>query len=139
MPMPMEFMHASQDFERYLIAARDISGLTTRNQTYTMTQGVFQTFRRRLHPKDAIRFANVLPPVLSALFIADWDMDETPVPFADRAAMTQEAQALRKDHNLSPQTCIRDVADALRRTIDTAAFDRVLASLPQGAADFWKV
>jgi uncharacterized protein (DUF2267 family) len=40
-----------------------------------MVQGVLQTFRRRLEISEAIRFAGVLPPVLRAIFVADWDQD----------------------------------------------------------------
>jgi uncharacterized protein (DUF2267 family) len=138
MTIPMELQHASDEFEKFLRDARDVSGLTTRNQTYTMVQGVFQVFRRRLCLKDAIRFANALPPLLRAIFVADWNLDEPQLPFGDRATMTREAQALRKDHNFAPETCIRDVATALRRNIDEAAFDRILAILPEGASDFWR-
>jgi len=138
MTIPMELQHASDEFERFLADARDVSGLTTRNQTYTMVQGVLQAFRRRLDLKDAIRFANALPPILRAIFIADWDLDEPRLPFGDRAAMTREAQGLRRHHNFAPDTCIRDVAVALRRHIDEAAFDRVLATLPDRASDFWR-
>ncbi len=137
MPMPSEYAHASVDFEKFLVAALDTSGLTTRNQVYTMTQGVFQAFRRRLDLESAIRFANVLPPVLRAIFVADWNTKEPIVPFSDRASMTREAQALRVDHNFSPDTCIRDVALALRRSIDVDALNQVLSSLPEGAAEFW--
>jgi hypothetical protein len=31
MTMPTELQHASEDFEKFLIDARDISGLATRN------------------------------------------------------------------------------------------------------------
>jgi uncharacterized protein (DUF2267 family) len=137
--IPIELQHASEDFDRFLTDAGDISGLATRNQTYTMVQGVFQVFRRRLDLRDAIRFTNVLPPILRAIFVDDWDTDEPRLPFYDRRAMTKEAQALRKDHNFSPDTCIRDVATALRRHIDEASFIRVLSSLPQEASDFWRV
>ena len=85
------------------------------------------------------RFANVLPPVLRAIFLDGWDTGESRLPFCDRRVMTKEAQALRKDHNFSPDTCIRDVATALRRHVDEASFIRVLSSLPQGASDFWRV
>jgi uncharacterized protein (DUF2267 family) len=136
----MELQHASDDFERFLADARDISGLATRNQTYTMVQGVLQTFRRRLSVKEAIRFADALPPILRAIFVADWDADEPRRPFEDRATMTREVQSLRQDHNFSPPSCIRDVATALRRhIIDPSAFDRVLAALPPGAAEYWRV
>lgn len=138
MPIPMEIQRASEEFESFLRDARDRSGLTTRNQTYTMVQGVLQAFRRRLGVADAIRFANVLPPVLRAIFVADWDTTEPQAPFTDRETMTLEAQALRQEHNFAPSSCIRDVAAALRSHTDAAALDRVLASLPEGAADFWR-
>ncbi len=137
MPMPSEYAHASADFENYLVAALETSGLSTRNQVYTMTQGVFQVFRRRLDLEAAIRFANVLPPVLRAIFVADWNPKDPVIPFSGRAAMTREVQALRQDHNFSPDTCIRDIALALRRSIDVDALNQVLSSLPEGAAEFW--
>ncbi|HML27854.1 MAG TPA: DUF2267 domain-containing protein, partial [Hyphomicrobium sp.] len=110
-----------------------------RNQTYTMTEGVFRVFRQRLTVKDALRFADALPPVLRAMFVFDWDTDQPQLRFEDRGAMTREAQALRKDHNFAPDSCISDVARALRKMVDEREFDRVLASLPAGAADFWNV
>ncbi|WP_428677446.1 DUF2267 domain-containing protein [Reyranella sp.] len=139
MPVPVEYKRASMDFDRFMIDARDISGLATTHQTYTMVQGVFQAFRRRLDVKEAIRFANVLPPVLRALFVADWDLNEPRRPFEDRATMTREVQTLRPDHNFAPHTSIHDVAAALRKNIDQAELDRVLASLPSGALAFWQV
>jgi uncharacterized protein (DUF2267 family) len=138
MPVPVEYKRASMDFEQFMLDAREISGLATTHQTYTMVQGVFQAFRRRLDVKEAIRFANVLPPVLRALFVADWDLDEPRRPFEDRAIMTREVQSLRPDHNFAPESSIGSVATALRRNIDPVALDRVLAGLPTGAQDFWK-
>lgn len=139
MTIPMELQLASKEFEKFLADARDSSGLTTRNQTYTMVQGVLQVFRRRLDVKEALLFADVLPPLLRAIFVSDWNIDEPKRPFCDRETMTREVQSLRKDHNFSPNTSIRDVAGALRRNIDQAALDRVLSQLPAGAAEFWSV
>ncbi|MFO1102075.1 MAG: DUF2267 domain-containing protein [Methylocystis sp.] len=139
MPIPMDIQHATEEFEAFLADARDRSGLTTRNQTYTMAQGVLQTFRRRLSIADAIRFAGALPPVLRAIFVADWDPEEPQAPFGDRASMIRDVQDLRRDHNFSPETCIDDVAAALRARVDEAEFERVLATLPAGAAAFWRV
>lgn len=139
MPVPVEYKRASMDFEQFMLDAREISGLATTHQTYTMVQGVFQAFRRRLDVKQAIGFANVLPPVLRALFVADWDVDEPRRPFEDRAIMTREVQSLRPDHNFAPPTSIRDVAAALRKNIDQAGLDRVLTGLPPGAVAFWQV
>ena len=138
MPVPFDYKHASMAFEQFMLDARDISGLATTHQTYTMVQGVVQAFRRRLDVRDALLFANVLPPVLRALFVADWNLDEPRRPFEDRAVMTREVQSLRPDHNLAPASSIRDVAAALRKNIDQAELDRVLARLPAGARAFWQ-
>ncbi|WP_457584327.1 DUF2267 domain-containing protein [Ensifer canadensis] len=138
MTIPMEYRQASVDFDRFIIDARDIAGLQTTNQAYTMVQAVLQAFRRRLDVEDAILFADVLPPVLRAIFIAEWDLEEPTSPFSGRTAMTLEVQALRGDHNISPDTAIADVAAALRKNVDEAKLDRVLAHLPAGAADFWR-
>ena len=138
MPVPAEYQQASARFYDYLVDARDTTGLWSTHVTYTMTQGVFQVFRRRLSTKDAIAFANVLPTCLRALFITDWDIDEEKKPFESREVMTREVKALREEHNFSTETAIQDVAKALRRHVDEAAFDRLLAQLPKGAVEFWE-
>ena len=138
MTIPMEYRQASADFDRFILDARDTAGLQTTNQAYTMAEAVLRTFRRRLEISDALLFANVLPPVLRAIFVADWDLEEPTVPFSGRLAMTREVQALRGNHNVSPDSAIADVAAALRRAVDEARLDRVLRRLPQGAVDFWR-
>ena len=138
MPVPVEYSRATDHFYEFLIDARDTAGLGSTHQAYTMVQGVLRAFRRRLDIKDAILFAGVLPVGLRALFVADWDTDEPRRPFEGRASMTKEVQALRADHNFAPETAIPDVANALRRHVDKDALNRVLARLPEGAAEFWK-
>ncbi|APG84304.1 hypothetical protein SAMCFNEI73_Ch1551 [Sinorhizobium americanum] len=138
MTIPMEYRQASADFDRFILDARDTAGLRTTNQAYTMVQAVLQAFRRRLDISEALLFASVLPPVLRAIFVTDWDLEEPTVPFSGRLAMTREVQAFRGDHNVSPDSAIADVAAALRRDVDEAKLDRVLARLPQGAVDFWR-
>ena len=137
MTLPFEYERPSQESEKFMVDARNVSGLATTNMAYNMVQGVLQTFRRRLRVRDAALFASVLPAVLRAIFVADWDTDEPQRAFEDRATMTKEVQALRAAHSLGPDTAIQDVAKALRRSVDQTALDRVLAELPQGAAQFW--
>lgn len=139
MPVPSEYQRATVDSYQFLTDARDAAGLTTTNQAYPMAQGVLQAFRRRLQVSEAIRFLSVLPVGLRALFVADWDIDEPRQPFEDRSVITKEIQSLRPLHNFAPETTVRDVAIALRRNIDKTAFDRILATLPQGAMQFWQL
>jgi uncharacterized protein (DUF2267 family) len=112
--------------------------LVSRNQAYTVTQAVFQAFRRRLELRDAIRFATILPPMLRALFVADWDPDEPRKPFESVERMTADVRALRTEHNFASDTAIHEVAVALRKHVDAVAFDELLRSLPEGASDFWR-
>lgn len=137
MPMPMEYRQASRDFDAFMEDLRDTSMLTTTHQAYTMLQGVLQVFRRRLTVQQALRFADVLPPVLRAVFVSDWNVEEPIRAFVSREAMSREARELRPDHNFSTETAIADVASALRRHVDAEAFERVLASLPPAARAFW--
>lgn len=137
MPMPMEYRQASVEFDRFMEDLKAVSMLRTSHQAYTMLQAVFQVFRRRLSVDQAIGFAAVLPPVLRAIFVSDWDLSEEQKDFATEETMMAEVRALRHNHNLSTPTAIRDTATALRHHVDTAAFDRVLSSLPPGARDFW--
>lgn len=139
MTMPIEYRNASKDFEKFLREALNQSGLATTNQVYTMVQGVLQCFRRRLTTKQVLHFAGALPPVLRAILVDDWDLDEPKRPFSDRQSMTREVQSLRRDHNFAPPTAIRDVALALRNNVDQDVFNRALAMLPPGAAEFWTV
>lgn len=138
MPIPAEYQRASVEFEKFMVDARDISGLATTNMAYNMVVGVLHAFRRRLSLKDALRFADVLPPVVRAIFVSGWNPDEPQVDFSDRASMTNEVRALRKEHNFSPESAIRDVAQALRRNVDQVEFDRLLAQLPPDAREFWQ-
>jgi len=138
MPIPAEYQRATEHFYKFLLDVRDKSDLGSTHQAYTMVQGVLQAFRRRLDIKDAVLFAGVLPAVLRAIFVADWDIDEIRRPFEDRAVITKEVQTLRAEHNFAPDTAIRDVASILRQNVDEAAFDQVLARLPDGAVRFWQ-
>jgi uncharacterized protein (DUF2267 family) len=80
----------------------------------------------------------VLPPVVRAIFVSDWDADEPLRPFEDVESMTREVKALRAGHNFSTDTAIRDVAAALRRHVDTADFEALLATLPPEARRYWQ-
>lgn len=137
MPVPAEYERASANFYDYLIDARDTAELWSTHVTYTMTQGVFHVFRRRLSSQETIDFANVLPVCLRAMFVTDWKINEEKMPFESREAMTKEVRLLREHHNFSTDTAIRDVAEALRRHVDEDAFDKLLAQLPEGAVEFW--
>lgn len=137
MTVPMEYRRASQDFEDFLAEAADAAGLATRNQAFTMVEGVLTAFRRRLTAAEGIAFAQVLPPMLRALFIHGWEPSEPAAMSWDRVALTREVQGLREHHNFAPDTAIGDVAGVLRRHVDGAAFERVLDRLPPGARAMW--
>lgn len=139
MPMPWTYRHAQKEFAAFLSDARDRMGLVSDNMAYTAVDGVFQVFRRRLTVAQGLAFADLLPCVLRAVFVYRWDAGAAPVPFAGRAEMTREAQAVRAAHNLTPENAIEAVAWALRRRVDQRALDALLAELPEGAADFWHV
>ena len=137
MPVPSEYQRATEDFHAYLVDVRDTAGLWSTHVAYTMTQPVFQTFRRRLTLAEVIHFSAVLPAGLRALFVADWEPAQKPLPFYGGRRMLDEVRALRPKHNFSPDGAIACVAVALRRHVDAKAFEHVLDQLPRDARAFW--
>ena len=137
MPMPWTYRQATREWRAFLDEAKAAMDLTSDNAAYTAVEGVLRAFRRRLSPQQAIDFAQVLPAVLRALFVADWDLAEDPLPPGTRADWTTEAMALRPQHNLTPPNCVAATAFALRKSILRQDLDRVLATLPPFAAEFW--
>ena len=138
MPYPTEYQRASDHFAQFLEDAKEEAGLGSIHQAYTMIQGVFQVFRRRLEIRDAIRFTGALNACMRAFFIADWDPDETILPFDSVANMNKEVKRLRPDHNVSPPDSIIQVARAVRKNVDEKVFSEVLEGLSPEARDFWK-
>ncbi|MBB5276425.1 uncharacterized protein (DUF2267 family) [Rhizobium rosettiformans] len=139
MPMPLEYCQASADFDAFMKDLVATSMIQTSHQAYTMLLAVLQVFRHRLTVAQAIAFANVLPPVLRAIFVSDWDVEAPVKPFVDRDALMKEVRAFRHDHNLSTDTALEDVTVVLRRHVDQAAFERALSQLPQEARGFWLI
>jgi uncharacterized protein (DUF2267 family) len=135
--MPFTYQSASADFERYLTDLLAISGLTTRNQCYTMTRSVFLVFRSHVAPQLALDFAQALPAVLRAIFVEDWDLSAPVAPFPDRDQLTREVHAIREAHNFSTPGAIREVATALRRAMKPEDHRAMLHHLPPEAAAFW--
>lgn len=137
MPLPWTYRQATREWQAFIAQARTAMDLESDNATYTAVQGVLQAFRRRLTPQQAIDFAQILPSVLRALFVADWTLEDSPSAPGSREDWTREAMALRPHHNQTPPNCIEATAFALRKSVLRQDLDRVLATLPPFAAEFW--
>lgn len=137
MTWPLEYPKACVDFERFMVTARDAAGLTTTNMAWTMVEGVLLTFRRRLDTSQAIAFANLLPPLLRALFVQDWQPQDRAQPFGSREHWLAEVRGLRPAHNFSPDNAIEAVATGLRGVVDQDKLDRFLASVGPEAQAYW--
>lgn len=137
MTVPPDFVHASRDLERFLLDARDQLSHATTNQSWQSVFAVIVTFRERLSAPQVIAFAQALPPLLGAMVLLDWDPIAEPKPFLPRAELIREAMAFRGDHSILPESGIADVAAALWRNVDRRAFERMLATLPPEAREFW--
>lgn len=139
MTVPPDFVHASRDLEHFLLDARNQLSHATTHQTWQSVFAVIVAFRGRLSAPQVIAFAQALPPLLGAMVLLDWDQGAKPKPFAPRAELAREAMAFRGDHSLLPESGITDVAAALWRNVDRGAFERMLATLPPEAREYWAV
>lgn len=139
MPPPFEYQNASMLFERFLVNARDNADLATTNMAWNMVEGVLRTFRKRLTVQQVAAFSNVLPPLVRALFLEDWDPEIAPIQFVDRDALLREVRQLRHQHNFSPDNAISAVAAALWQNVDELKLQRVLEKFSDQAQDYWNV
>ncbi|MBV5337505.1 MAG: DUF2267 domain-containing protein [Deltaproteobacteria bacterium] len=139
MTLPFEYQNASMQFDQFMIDARDFAQLATTNMAWNMVVGVLHTFRRRLTVEDALRFADVLPPVIRALFLEKWDVMQPVLTFGDNDDLLAEVRSVRFEHNFSPDNAIVAVALALRKQVDAAKFEHLLTELPIGSIAFWSI
>ena len=139
MPMPWTYRHATKEWRAFLDDVKEQMSLESDNMAYTAVDAVFQVFRRRLTAQQGLDFASVLPSVLRAIFVKDWDVTQPPVSFPDRDTLINEVKDVRANHNLTPDNAIEAVAWAVRRCTNGKDFERVLAKLPEGATKFWHV
>ena len=137
MTVPQEYVHASRDFDRFMSDFMEISMLETHHRAYAVVRAVLHVFRDHLPVDDALKFAEILPAVLRAIFVENWHPSTDTRPFPDRAQLILEVKANRHDHNLASESSISDVAAALRRNVNGTDLDRVLAARPAGAVAYW--
>ncbi len=137
-PYPYEYAVATQTWLKVLDAVKDETDLSTRNQAFTLLEGVLRAFRRRLEVPDALRFADELPVAVRALFVHDWDPSLPRPAFRAPLDLAHEVRSLRPEHNFAGPTSVPDVARALRRFVHGRRFDALLETLPEGAIEFWR-
>ena len=130
MPMPWAYRHASKEWRAFLDDAKERMSLDSDNMAYTAVDGVLHTFRRRLTAQQGLDFASVLPSVLREIFVKDWDVTQSPLPFPDRATLIDEVKEVRANHNQTPDNAIEATAWAVRRCTNGADFERILTKLP---------
>ncbi|MCR9135004.1 MAG: DUF2267 domain-containing protein [Alphaproteobacteria bacterium] len=139
MPMPQQYQRASPVFDKILNDLKETLDLATRNQAYTCLQSVLIVFRRRLRPSQILAFADLLPPVVRAIFVADWNDGEFVSGFGKKEELTEEVRSIRRHHNFSGDNVIEGVTSVLRGTMDEGSLEDVLASISPDATDFWSL
>ena len=137
MPMPKEYATASRDFDAFLSDAKDALDALSTNTAYTTVQSVLIIFRRRLTIAQAINFAGVLPPVLRAIFVSNWNVNEPALPFTDLGSLNQEVKTIRRSHNFSPDRSIEPVSSVLWKYVDARRFASTLEEISPDAISFW--
>ncbi|WP_246831317.1 DUF2267 domain-containing protein [Pseudotabrizicola formosa] len=82
--MPWTYRHATREWQAFLADVRAEMGLVSDNMAFTAVEGVLRAFRDRLTVQEALDFAQVLPSVLRAIFVAQWQV-APPLPPGTRA------------------------------------------------------
>ncbi|WP_299931872.1 DUF2267 domain-containing protein [uncultured Pelagimonas sp.] len=138
MPMPWSYRHAAKEWRGFLDDAKDKLSTPSDNVTYTVTEGVFRSFRKRLTVQQGLDFAQILPTTLRALFVQNWQV-EPPAPWASPDVYLRETRDLRKHHNLAPDNALEAVSYALHRVVPPVDLTRTLAKIGPEAEAFWRL
>jgi uncharacterized protein (DUF2267 family) len=138
MTLPFEYQNPTLQFESFIVDARDCAGLPTTNMAWNMVVGVLHAFRKRQSVKQTLAFAAVLPPVIRALFIEDWNPEQAVAPFGEPLDWLADVRSVRPRHNFSPPDAIASVATALRKHVAESEFARVLELMPPEARQYWQ-
>ncbi len=139
MPMPFEYQNASRQFEKFMVDARDQAGLATTSMAWNMVVGVLWAFRSVLTVEEALRFADVLPPVLRAIFVERWNVSQAVQPLGDHQAVLAQIRSVHREHNFSPENAVQVLFSALRQAVGPEVLDAVLERLPPHASEFWRL
>ena len=109
MPMPPEVQYASEQFMGLLRALKDRAFLETHNQCYAMLRAVLHEFRSYMTIKQAIAFADGLPPVARAIFIEGWQPADEPTPPPSRREFDAAGAKRLLPHHYAPDSLVGDV------------------------------
>ena len=138
MTMPPEIAQASTQFMELLGALKQRASLQTHNQCYAMLRAVLHGFRGYMTVTQAIAFAGGLPPVVRAIFLADWRPDEAPPP--PPPSRQEFAAAVVKrlaPHHIPPDSIVSDVFAVLAYRADPARTAEAIDMLPAGLKQLW--
>lgn len=134
--MPFTYRHATDEWRGFLKDLRDETLIISDNVLYTGTQAVLHAFRARICVQDALDFANLLPAILRAIFVADWQI-APPRPWPTRDDLRSEMLDLRRDHNFCPPDLLEVLLRAIPATTRRMEFDRLMIRIGPEAGDFW--
>lgn len=139
MPCPQDYQIGDKIFYDFLNEVRIDTDLGSTHMSYTVTQGVFQCFKKRISIANSILFCNLLPAPLRALFVADWNPFQEILPAGNREDWLMDTQSLRKEHNFTYlcEDPVKSVAKVIRNYIDSDKFEIYLKNLPSDIREFW--
>jgi uncharacterized protein (DUF2267 family) len=137
MPFPIEYATATQDFYKFMDDVKQKADFHSFHVTYTMVQGVFQAFRRRVSIEEALCFANCLPVALRALFVKDWDINKPKKEFESFDKMNEDVKKLRHEHNFSRDNAIEIVSSVLLNHVEKVHFSKMMEKMSDDIKLFW--
>ena len=138
MTIPPEITQASTQFMELLGALKERASLQTHTQCYAILRAVLHEFRGYMTTAQAIAFAGGLPPVVRAIFVADWRPDEAPPPPLAPREFTAAVVKRLSPHHVPPDSIVSDVFALLASRADPARTAVAVDNLPAGLQRLWR-
>ena len=138
MPMPQEIAYASKQFMELLGALKERALLETHNQCYAMLRAVLHEFRSYMTIKQAIAFADGLPPLVRAIFVEGWQPADEPPPPPSRKEFASAVARRLAPHHYAPDNLASDVFAVLVPRAERTKIARVMDELPADLNNLWR-
>jgi uncharacterized protein (DUF2267 family) len=134
-PVPQDVVYASQQMEAWLLHLKQRALLRSTHEAYGLLRAVLHELRDRVPLEDALRLADLLPPLLRGIMLEDWH--PLALPSAARPPLF-EAVSARCEHPPVPEGIVEDVLAVLAERTPPHQRESLGRFLPPEAREAWR-
>ena len=111
MTVPQDVTYGSEQFRAWLVDLKDRALLGSCNSSYAMLRAVLQEARDRSKLEDALRLADLLPPLVRGIMLEGWHPEAAAA--GERRPFLDAVKERLEPHQPPPDSIVEDVLAVL--------------------------